>query len=64
MIIFIYILRIVKKMGRHIRTQITVDQINNIIVLTKKGYFRRRIADETGVSKITVWKYQRQFDLI
>jgi len=41
-----------------------MEQINNIIVLTNKGLFRRHIAEKVGVSKITVWKYQKQFDLI
>lgn len=51
-------------MVQKIRTQITMGQLDRIIILTNKGYFRKAIANDVGLSTITVWKYQKKFDLI
>lgn len=33
-------------------------------MLTNKGLFRKQIAEEVGVNPTTVWKYQKQFELV
>ena len=45
---------------------INTSKIDKIITLTlqKTNMTRREIAKEVGVSKQTVWKYQKCYDLI
>jgi len=44
--------------------EISIDQLDMIIELTEKGYSCKEIAEEVGVSKYTVFKYQSMFNLI
>lgn len=44
--------------------QVKIDTINKIIELTNKGFTRREISEKTGVSKSTVYKYQKKFGLL
>ncbi len=47
-------------MGRPIGTrEIDVDKIRKIAELSEQGWNRRRISDEVGVAKRTVWTYQK-----
>lgn len=46
------------------RNKITMDQINEIALLTEKNTFRKKIAETVGCSKDTVWRYQKLLDLI
>lgn len=52
-------------MGRPVGSrEISVKQIRQIVELSLEGNSRPDIADEAGVSKWTVHKYQKSFDLI
>ena len=51
-------------MGADLGNKVTIDQISKIVKLTGKGNYRRDIAEEVGLSTITVWRYQKKFDLV
>ena len=52
-------------MGRKVgRQHVSVDQIESIVNLSEKGLFRGDIADKVGVSKQTVWNYQKKYHLL
>jgi transposase len=44
--------------------RVTLQQIEMIVELTRKGTFRPDIAKETGVSTFSVYKYQKEFNLV
>jgi len=44
--------------------EISSDRVITILQLTQNGTYRPNIAREVGVSKSTVFKYQKKFDLI
>jgi len=44
--------------------ELSVKQIKKIVELSQGGYNRPDIADEVGVAKRTVWRYQNDFDLV
>jgi len=46
------------------KIKITEEQIQNIFKLTYKNLTRREIAEKVGINPATVWRYQKQFDLI
>lgn len=50
-----------RKVGRQ---NVSMDQIEIIVKLSEEGNFRGDIADKVGLSKMTVWKYQKRFDLV
>lgn len=43
---------------------ITLQQIEKIVNLTKKGYSRPAIAKDIKTSKKTVWMYQKKLKII
>jgi len=43
---------------------IPLEKIERIIELTEKGMSRPAIARELGISKFSVWKYQKKFLLL
>ena len=52
-------------MGRKLGRQcVSVDQIENIVILSKKGLYRGEIAEKVGLSKQTIWNYQKKYDLL
>lgn len=52
-------------MGRPVGSrEIEISQIKTIVELSKEGKSRPDIADEADVAKRTVWRYQRDFDLV
>ena len=51
-------------MGCNIGNRISVKQIREIVDLTSAGWFRSDIARKVGVNPWTVWKYQKQFELV
>lgn len=44
--------------------EITVKQIRKIVELTLERQNRPDIAEEVGVAKRTVWRYQNEFNLV
>jgi hypothetical protein len=44
--------------------KLNLDQIAGIVELSKKGEYRPEISRQIGVSVSTVFKYQKQFDLV
>jgi len=44
--------------------EISVKQIKRIVEMSQDGASRPDIADEVGVAKRTVWRYQNDFDLV
>lgn len=44
--------------------EISVEQIRKIVELSIEDESRPNIADEVGVAKRTVWRYQNDFDLV
>jgi len=44
--------------------EISIEQIKKIVELSQEGFSRPDIADEVGVAKRTVWRYQNDFDLV
>jgi hypothetical protein len=44
--------------------RITLQQIEMIVELTKKGTFRPDIAKATHTSTFSVYKYQKEFNLV
>jgi hypothetical protein len=44
--------------------EISVRQIRRIIELSLEDKDRPEIADEVGVAKRTVWRYQNDFDVV
>jgi DNA-binding CsgD family transcriptional regulator len=44
--------------------KLTMDKIQQILLLTEKGLFRSQIAKKLGISEMTVYNYQRKLDLI
>ena len=56
---------IMKKRGRPYGSrEVSIDQLDKIIELTEEGHSCREIAEEVGVSKFTVFKYQSKFNLV
>lgn len=52
-------------MGRPVGSrELTVKQIKRIVELTLEGWNRPDIADDVDVAKRTVWRYQKEFDLV
>ena len=50
-----------RKGGYH---NISLEQIRTIVEMTEEGCFRGKIAELADVSKDTVYKYQKRFDLV
>lgn len=47
------------------KREVTIDKINQIVELTlSKKYSRPEIARMVGVSRDTVWRYQKLYDLV
>jgi len=44
--------------------EISVSQIKEIVRISLEGKDRPDIADEVGVAKRTVWRYQNDFDVV
>jgi len=44
--------------------RISLDLVEKIIELTKKGWNRPRIARELGIAKSTVYLYQKKYRLL
>jgi len=44
--------------------EISISQIKKIVEMSQKGASRPDIAEEVGVAKRTVWRYQNDFDLV
>lgn len=44
--------------------ELSVKQIKRIVELSQESKSRPYIADEVGVAKRTVWRYQNDFDLV
>jgi|AKVG01.1.fsa_nt_gi hypothetical protein len=44
--------------------EVSVKQIRKIVELSLEGKERPVIADEVGVAKRTVWRYQNDFDVV
>lgn len=44
--------------------EISIEQIKKIVEMSKNNCSRPDIADEVGVAKRTVWRYQNDFDLV
>lgn len=44
--------------------EIPIEKQLKIVELSQEGLFRRAIANTIGVGKMTVFKYQKQFDLV
>lgn len=44
--------------------EISVRQIRRIVELSLEDESRPDIADEVGVAKRTVWRYQNDFDVV
>lgn len=55
----------VSLMGRPVGcTETELSQIKVIVEMSQEGASRPDIAEESGVSEYTVWKYQKDFDLL
>ena len=52
------------KSGMFGHRRITLQQIEMIVELTKKGTFRPDIAKATHTSTFSVYKYQKEFNLV
>jgi len=51
--------------GRKIgSTEVSVDEMSKIIELTERGTDRKEIARQMNRSHDTVWRYQKNLDLI
>lgn len=50
--------------GRKIRTDVSVQQLEQIVALTGQGMFRKEIAKQVKMSPFTVYLYQKRFELI
>lgn len=46
------------------KIKITEEQIQSIFKLTYQNLTRREIAEKVGINPVTVWRYQKQFDLL
>lgn len=44
--------------------ELSVKQIKRIVEMSQEDASRPDIADEVGVAKRTVWRYQNDFDLV
>lgn len=44
--------------------EISVEQIKRIVELSMEDEERPKIAEEVGVAKRTVWRYQNDFGLV
>jgi len=44
--------------------ELSISQIKKIVEMSQEGASRPDIADEVGVAKRTVWRYQNDFDLV
>ena len=52
-------------MGRPIGTcNLTVEQIKQIVLFTKKGISRPKMAKQIGCNRATIYNYQRKLGLI
>ncbi len=45
-------------------SNLSSNQINKIIEMTEEGKLRPEIAEEVGCSKVTVWRWQKKYDLL
>lgn len=60
-----FLFREVSLMGRPVGCRETeLSQIKTIVELSQEGKSRPDIAEKSGVSEYTVWKYQKDFDLL
>jgi len=51
--------------GRKVgQTEVTVDEMQKILNLTKEGSSRRQIAETINRSMNTVWRYQKKLNLL
>jgi len=51
--------------GRKVgQTEVTVDEMQEILNLTKAGSSRRHIAESINRSMNTVWRYQKKLNLL
>jgi len=44
--------------------ELSISQIKRIVEMSQEGANRPSIAEEVGVAKRTVWRYQNDFDLV
>jgi DNA-binding NarL/FixJ family response regulator len=51
--------------GRKVgQTEVTIEEMQTIIDLTKKGSSRKQIANAINRSMNTVWRYQKKLNLL
>lgn len=61
----LFLFQEVSLMGRPVGCRETdLSQIKTIVELSQQGKSRPDIAERSGVSEYTVWKYQKDFDLL